>query len=1465
MFAADARAQADLTDQQQAWIAANPSIIVGNELDWPPFDFAEDGEPMGYSIDAVRLAADKAGLGIEFVNGFTWAELLAMFKRGEIDVLPAVFASDERREIYAFTHEYATNPSILVVAENDTETTEIEQLGGRTLAVIEGFATQQVLTKRYPEIGQLLVTGPKEGLQAVSLGKVDGFIGTRGVISYILRNSAIPNLRIAGQVDFKSTEQAQLHFAVIKDRSILRDILQIGLDRIKHDDWQVLQNRWLRLEAPKTSAVESGSSILWWALALVVGVLLLMVAGYLVLSRASSDEVNALQFGSPRFRLLVFLSLSGFVAIVVVVGWLALDKTKQKILADTRNNLETVLASTVERLDAWAQQHETYLGQLGKDPDLVTTTERLLSRAGEPFEARRYFDQQADALGHLGFFIIGTDGINVATELDDRLGQPNAVMRRYPEMMRRVLSGEVLFVPPVSVESADGADDKLMMYFAAPIQNHFGVVIAVALVRVDRGGEFSKLMQLSRVGETGETYAFNQDGRLLSSSRFDDHLHEMGLLPPGQLALDTIAIRDPGGNMVEGFRSSTPRSRQPLTRMAADAIRRADSGQGYSQGRDLYDAIASDIDGYRDYRGVPVFGAWLWQSELGFGITSEIDVAEALETYHLVRLAAAGVLGITLLLSIGGTIFTLSLGQRANRALVKARDETEQRTQFQLNSLNSVVMRWRPDGTVIYLNDFGLKLFGFPEDEIIGKHIVGTIVPETDSTGRDMAAMIREILEDPSKFENNENENVCKDGQRVWMLWRNLPVLDDAGDFNEVLTVGIDITDRKLAEERLRKNEHDLRQILENSPIGVAIVSKDDYQRRYMNPRFLELMGAQSEEELIGARQEDSYVNPDDYARLRAEFSKDEPIVAAEMYRKRLDGTPWWALMVRSLVNYNGEEAHLNWHIDLTDRKKTEEELATQSRILNDVLDNIAQGVVKYDSQRKLLMWNQQLQDILSIPDNLMNEGRPAFEIASFFARRGDYGEGDPTDLANRRLDQLWQGGSIRTEMNVGDSGVYDVLVQPTEDGGLVITYTDITLIRAAEREARESEQNQRQILETSPIGVVILSKPDGKRLYVNPRFLEMFGAALEDQLVGTQPEDSFVSPEDYERTKVAFLSDETIVTLEGQRKRLDGSLWWTLVSRTEASFQGKDVYLAWLIDITDRKDAERELEAAEANLRMAMDNMPGGIAVWGRDNELIVCNDKFVELLDIPKHLVVPGTPVSDVIRYSAERGSYGADETNELIKTRVAAFESREPGRVERRRPDGTVIEAEYGLSPEGYLVGVYSDITDQTRTAEELAAKSRILSDVLDNIAQGMAKYDSEKNLLIWNQNFQDFLRLPDQLMTVGRPLIELMSEVARHGDYGEGDPDTLAEKRLAVVWSGEATRTEIAISDENVYDVLSLPTDDGGLVSTYTDITLIKEAERAAQESEKNQRLLLETSPIGVAILLKPDNVSTAEQN
>lgn len=81
----------NLTKEQKAWISSNPTIIVGNEIDWPPFDYAEDGIAKGYSVDLMRLIAKKAGLGIEFVNGYTWQQLMQKFKAGEIDVMPAIY------------------------------------------------------------------------------------------------------------------------------------------------------------------------------------------------------------------------------------------------------------------------------------------------------------------------------------------------------------------------------------------------------------------------------------------------------------------------------------------------------------------------------------------------------------------------------------------------------------------------------------------------------------------------------------------------------------------------------------------------------------------------------------------------------------------------------------------------------------------------------------------------------------------------------------------------------------------------------------------------------------------------------------------------------------------------------------------------------------------------------------------------------------------------------------------------------------------------------------------------------------------------------------------------------------------------------------------------------------------------------------------------------------------------------
>jgi diguanylate cyclase (GGDEF)-like protein/PAS domain S-box-containing protein len=135
-----------------------------------------------------------------------------------------------------------------------------------------------------------------------------------------------------------------------------------------------------------------------------------------------------------------------------------------------------------------------------------------------------------------------------------------------------------------------------------------------------------------------------------------------------------------------------------------------------------------------------------------------------------------------------------------------------------VNRVNSIVLRWDPEGRVIFLNDYGQRLFGYSNDEIVGCSVLGLIVPDTESSGRDLVAMIRDLLHHPERYLSNENENMRRDGARIWITWRNTPIIDGEGHLVEILSTGIDTTDRKRAEDALRVSEERFREqaVLDN-------------------------------------------------------------------------------------------------------------------------------------------------------------------------------------------------------------------------------------------------------------------------------------------------------------------------------------------------------------------------------------------------------------------------------------------------------------------------------------------------------------------------------------------------------------------------------------------------------------------------------------------------------------------------
>jgi PAS domain S-box-containing protein len=120
-----------------------------------------------------------------------------------------------------------------------------------------------------------------------------------------------------------------------------------------------------------------------------------------------------------------------------------------------------------------------------------------------------------------------------------------------------------------------------------------------------------------------------------------------------------------------------------------------------------------------------------------------------------------------------------------------------------VQSANTIILEMNTEGKITFVNRFAEEFFGYSESEILGKSVVGTIVPPRDTADNDLQAMIDDILIHPENYLRNENENMKRSGERAWIVWTNQPLFDDNGKLREILCVGMDHTEHKKTEEML--------------------------------------------------------------------------------------------------------------------------------------------------------------------------------------------------------------------------------------------------------------------------------------------------------------------------------------------------------------------------------------------------------------------------------------------------------------------------------------------------------------------------------------------------------------------------------------------------------------------------------------------------------------------------------------
>ncbi|WP_157619402.1 transporter substrate-binding domain-containing protein, partial [Psychromonas aquimarina] len=185
-----------LNEEEKKFISGTLPLKVSNELDWPPFDFAESGKPMGYTVDLIKLISLKTGLEFKFVNGYLWNELIALFKGKTIDILHSLSKTREREAMGLFSEAILELRNHFITAENSPVIEDIKALHGKKVATPRGWAIQSYLSDNHPEIELVMVDGVLEALKTVVKGEADAFIGNDKVAEYLINKYAVKGLNI---------------------------------------------------------------------------------------------------------------------------------------------------------------------------------------------------------------------------------------------------------------------------------------------------------------------------------------------------------------------------------------------------------------------------------------------------------------------------------------------------------------------------------------------------------------------------------------------------------------------------------------------------------------------------------------------------------------------------------------------------------------------------------------------------------------------------------------------------------------------------------------------------------------------------------------------------------------------------------------------------------------------------------------------------------------------------------------------------------------------------------------------------------------------------------------------------------------------------------------------------------------------------------------------------------------------
>jgi len=701
-------------------------------------------------------------------------------------------------------------------------------------------------------------------------------------------------------------------------------------------------------------------------------------------------------------------------------------------------------------------------------------------------------------------------------------------------------------------------------------------------------------------------------------------------------------------------------------------------------------------------------------------------------------------------------------------------------------------------GTITSCNQSFCQLTGYSKQEIVGKHLskLPTIMKKDIPKYLGMlASFIKSGKIEPFIFEWIHKDGMIRLGEARAALIRKGHRIEG------VQIILRDITERRRAEEEKKVYLAGIETAYE----GIAF-TKMNGDILHFNKAACTIFGYTPAEM--------KEINIAQFSAISADKKRLEETVRekgefhGEINGVRKSGESFPATLSVSIVkDDNGKPVgRMGVFTDITERKQAEDATRNAEDNYLNSLNKSPWGVLLTDRNGDILHANQAA---LAIYDCRTLEELKSTPMANRFTPE-TYVEvnerirlrrlGEPVPYYNE-VKVVQKDGTIR---EVGATHIEVVLQGET---ALQVILEDITESKQAEEALKAAEQNFRNSLNSSPLGVAIVdAAPGGGILYSNQAYLDFYGYSSLEELMSTPPEKRF-TPESYagfrERRDNLERGEPGPTHYEMSIVRKDGEIRYLDVNREDVVWDGKKQYQLFFQDITERKQAEDEIRESEEKFNRAFYSNPNPVVITRlKDGSIVDANQSYTRIMGYTREEIIDHTVLELGIWNDLEE----RQRFVKMIEEQGAVYDFETQFRSKSGEIRTQLFSAEtITLNGEACIIVSADDITERKQMEESILLKNSLLEAQSETTIDGILVVDENEKIVSCNKRFQQMWNVPPEWLEAKDD-----TPVLKHVTDQIKDPEQFLERvRYLYDHRDERSRDEITAKDGRIFDRFTAP--------------------------------------------------------